>query len=226
MMTFTDMITFCRTHADTDDTDLPDASLKVYGRMAYTDILSRRHSWPHLEVEYTFSSVANVNTYNPSIFSTADMDSIYAVLDTATGERLQYVTRSDADIVFGGVASVTGRPVAWTMVGATVQLYPKPTAVRNYTVRGSRKQADWPSTAGSSPDLPDVFHEAIAWYMLSNYYLAQEDTQLSGVYLNEFEQIVGKHVSGETKKRNAPRPRVVGGNLRPWRVGTKIRWGA
>lgn len=223
-MDFNEMIQFVRTHADTDDTDAPQSSLTVYARMAYNDILSRRQGWPHLEVEYTFSSTISQAQYATSSFSTTDIDRIYGVIDNLTGERLTYVSRTDADIVYGPLA--TGRPVAWTMVGEKLQLFPSPTSVRTYTVRGARRAAEWPTTAGSIPDLPAVFHEAIAWWMLSSYYLAQEDREISGTYLNEFEQIVDKHVSGESKKRHAPRPRLVGGNLRPWRVGTRISWGA
>ncbi len=212
-MTLSEMQDFVRTHADADLEDAPNSSLEVYGRIAYNDILSRRNGWPHLAVTYTLTTVAGTADYDLSGFSTTDMDIITSIVDQVSlGRRLIYVTQADADIAFGTpVSSTSDLAVAYNVRGNTVTLYPTPSAIKTYRVRGFRTAATWPNGAGTSPDLPDALHEAIAWYMLSSYFLAQEDTQLAGVYMQEYETMVDRHLKNETTREYSSRVQVMGG---------------
>ena len=212
-MTLSQLQDFVRTHADADVEDAPNSSLEVYGRIAYNDILARRASWPHLMVTYTLTTAPGQQRYALSAMSSADMDSIHSIVDTQNlGRRLIYMSQSDADIAFGVPTNITSDIAnAWTVVGDEVILYPTPSTVRTYTVRGVRSAAAWPNGAGSVPDLPDPLHEAIAWYMLSSYFMAQEDVQLAGAYLNEYNQMVERFVRNETTKEHSARVKVIGG---------------
>lgn len=212
-MTLTQMQEFVRTHADADAEDAPNSSLEVYGRIAYNDILSRRNGWPHLAVTYNLVTVAGQAEYDLSSFSTTDMDIVTSVVDQVSlGRRLIYISQSDADISFGGpVASTSDLAIAYTVRGNQVILYPTPSAVKTYRVRGFRTAAAWPNGAGSTPDLPGSLHEAIAWYMLSSYFLAQEDTQLAGVYMQEYETMVDRHLKNETSREYSSRVMTMGG---------------
>jgi hypothetical protein len=212
-MTLSEMQEFVRRHADADAEDAPNSSLEVYGRIAYNDILSRRNGWPHLAVSYTLTTVAGQSEYNLSAMSGTDMDIITSVVDQVTmGRRLVYMTQADADIAFGTpVASSSDLAVAFSVVGNQVVLYPTPSTVKTYRVRGFRTAVAWPNGAGSTPDLPGALHEAIAWYMLSSYFLAQEDTQLAGVYMQEYETMVDRHLKNETTREYSTRSMVMGG---------------
>jgi hypothetical protein len=54
-------------------------------------------------------------------------------------------------------------------------------------------------------------HEAIAWFMLSSYFLSQEDTQLAGVYLSEYNMMVERFLRAETTKEYSGRVLKMGG---------------
>lgn len=212
-MTLTQMQDFVRTHADADSEDAPNSSLEVYGRIAYNDILSRRNGWPHLAVTYTLTTVADQAEYDLSAFSDTDMDVVTSIVDQVTlGRRLMYMSQADTDIAFGGpVSSTSDLAIAYTLRGSQVILYPTPSAAKTYRIRGFRTAATWPNGAGSTPDLPAALHEAIAWYMLSSYFLAQEDTQLAGVYMQEYETMVDRHLKNETTREYSSRVMVMGG---------------
>lgn len=207
------MIDFVRTHADADNQDAPDSSLTVYGRMAYNDILSRRGDWPHLEARYTLTTVGGTSTYLFTSLSSTDLERVTAIVDSGNSrQRLVYLTPEDADVYFPPTGA-QGTPTAYTIRGSnTIELFPTPNAAGSYTVRGFRNETSWPNGAGSSPDLPRVYDEAICWFMLAQYFIAQEDPQLSQMYLTEYETQVSRYLGSQKAKR--PRPNVVGGNNR------------
>lgn len=214
-MTFDEMQTFVRTHADADNTDAPSSSLTVFARMAYNDILARRQGWPHLAVNYVLTTTPNQSDYafSGNAFSFADLDIVSAVVDESNqNRRLLSITRQDADLVYGGTNSQgSTSAVHYTIVGDVLTLFPKPTSAKTYLVRGFRNPASWPAGGGSVPDLPRVFDEAICWYMLSQYFLGQEDTQLASMYLNEYQEQVERWAKSEIAKSSLPRPNVMGG---------------
>ncbi len=209
-MTLAEMYTFVRTHADADEEDAPDDSLKVYARIAYRDILNRRVGWPHLAVAYTFVTADGTEDYAFSSFSSADLEILSSVQgSTGLKRRLIYLTRADAMELYGVNANIGVQ--TFNVSNDTVTLFPTPSGVETFTVRGFRAPAAWPTTAGSTPDLPEALHEAICWYMLSSYFLAQEDTQLAGVYLGEYDRMVNRHLNFETTKDTRARPNIMGG---------------
>lgn len=216
-MTLQEMRDFVRQHADADSVDAPNSTLDVYARIAYNDILSRS-SWPHLAVEYTVSTVSGQSKYLFSGFSQTNMDEITAVVDTTNlGRRLVYMSRSDADLAFGQPINAQSEVAnAFTIENDSLILYPIPsTNGKLYTVRGRRSAASWPNGASSTPDLPDQLHEAIAWYMLSSYFMSLEDPQMAGLYLNEYEGMVRKHSKAYAVREYKARPLVIGGQNYP-----------
>lgn len=212
-MTLSQLQEFVRTHADADVEDAPNSSLEVYGRIAYNDILSRRSSWPHLTVEYTLTTVPGQDMYPLSGLSTGNMDTVTSIIDQVNlGRRLIFMTQTDGDLAFSSpVNASTETATGYAVVGSNIVLYPTPSTARTYRVRGFRSAAAWPNGAGSTPDLPDPLHEAIAWYMLSSYFMAQEDTQLAGVYMGEYEKMVDRFVKDATTKEFTPRVALMGG---------------
>lgn len=223
-MTLQNMFDFVRTHADADTVDAPDSTLTVYARIAYNDILART-SWPHLSVNYTFTTTAGQASYLFSSFSTTDMDAITAVIDTTNfGRRLIYMSESDADLAFGQPVSVASEvATAYTVVHDALILYPTPGVTgKVYTVRGRRRAATWPNGSSSVPDLPASLHEAIAWYMLSSFYMSLEDPQMAGVYMGEYQMMVNRFVGEESTREYTARPLIIGGQN--YQQPTFTRW--
>lgn len=219
MMTLEQMRAFVRTHADADTADAPDETLDVYARIAYNDILARRNGWPHLATTQTLTTVAGQREY------VSPVDLLSAVIDTTSiGRRLIFITPQDADVAFGipvGVSS--GVATAYSVSYNTISLYPTPgVSGKTYAIRGFRAPDSWPGASGSAPDLPDALHEAICWFMLSSYFMAQEDTQLAGVYMGEYNQMVDRFVRNETTREYQARPLVMGGQN--YRVPDGTRW--
>lgn len=211
-MTFDDMVTFVRAQADADLQDAPDSMLQVHGRVAYNDILARKASWDHLEISATATTVADQDEYDFSALSATAIDRIYQVtyMQGAIRHRLTYMTRQDAELQFGLNTSL-GIPQAYTVYNDKLVIFPTPNAAYDLVIRGFRKPAVWPNGSGSEPDLPDEFHDAISWYMLSGFFLSQEDTQMAGVYLNEYQAQVDRILSGVSSKTQGVRPLIMGG---------------
>lgn len=214
VMTLQQLRDFVRLHADADPVDAPDATLDVYARIAYNDILARRNAWPHLTVEYTLTTVAGQERYPLSGLSTTDLDMVTGIVDTTNlGYRLIFMSESDGDLAFGAPIGATAQTAtAYTIVDDEIKLFPKPSVSgKTYKVRGFRAATAWPSTGSSVPDLPASLHEAIAWFMLSSYFMSQEDTQLAGVYLSEYNMMVERFLRAETTKEYSGRVLKMGG---------------
>lgn len=211
MMTFTEMMEFVRLQADADEVDAPQTTLTVHARMAYNDILSRKVAWDHLEVHYDLATVADTQEYAFPTSGTDTIERVYSITTTSgLTKRLMYVTRSDADLLYDNDGT-RGEPEAYTLYNGKIVLYPVPGAVYNLKVHGFREPHSWPAEAGSIPDLPDPFHDCIAWYMLSSFYMGQEDTQLAGAYLTEYQQMVARCMDGVSVRNARPRPKTLGG---------------
>lgn len=230
VMTLDQMRAFVRAHADADTADAPDETLDVYARIAYNDILARHNGWPHLLDAWTLTTVAGQREYDTAGMpvtsgSAATVDIVSSVLDTTlVGRRLIYISMSDADTAFGiPVGTRSEVATAYSIQGSQVVLFPTPsTTGKTYVVRGFRTPTAWPGAAGSVPDLPGSLHEAICWYMLSSYFMAQEDPQLAGVYMNEYQSMVDRHGKNETAKEYQGRPLVMGGQN--YRAPDFSRW--
>lgn len=212
------MVQFVRTQADADATDAPEALLAVHARIAYNDILSRRSAWDHLETAETLTTTAGEDVYAYP----GTLDTVYGVTYLTGGvlRRLTYMTRQDAELQFGSTL-VTGIPTVYTVWNGNIQIFPAPNDVYSLTVRGFTTPTSWPAGAGSVPDLPTALHDAICWYMLSGFYMSQEDAQMAGVYMNEYQQQVDRVLSGEVAKQFAARPLVMGGRNGPRRSFTE-----
>lgn len=218
MATLQDLRTFVRNHADADSTDAPDSSLDVYARIAYNDIHTRTN-FPNLQAVFEMTTVAGQDQYLFNTFvgvtnATTPLDKITSVIDTTNlGRRLIYMSESDADLAFGAPIGATSEVAnAYTVRDGILILYPKPSVNgKKYTIRGLRKAAAWPAGAASVPDLPEPLHDAIAWYMLSSYFMSQEDTLMAGTYLREYEMMVDKFVRSESGKDFGARNHVMGG---------------
>ena len=212
-MNLNDMKVFVRTHADTDETDAPDSSLELYARAAYRDIYRRISQWVDLNTSDTLTTTASTAGYalSGAGFTNANLEYVTGIVGPS--EKLVYVTWDQyLEMLEGPDVSYSTREALWyTVNNNTVYLYPTPsTSSVAYTVYGYRTFNDWPS-GSTEPDLPREFDEVICWFMLAMYYKAQEDVELSQLYMMQYETAVNRFV-GFQMRRDAHRPRILGGH--------------
>lgn len=210
-MNLSEMAVFVRAQADTDEQDAPDTSLEVYARAAYRDIIARVFPWPSKKASYTFSTVAGQSSYALDALSSADLE--YLVSVASGDDVLMYVT-PDQYRELSVELSGTGTPTVYTVDDGSIRLWPTPSGVSAFAVTGYRAFAEWPSGA-DEPDLPRAFDEAICWYMLARFYQAQEDLELSQMYMRDFEVAVTQQITRAMRTSSVTAgPMIFGGDPR------------
>ena len=213
-MNLSEMITFVRTHADTDETDAPDSSLTVYARAGYNDIRRRVAQWTDNHVSGTLTTVADTAGYALSAL-TGSYSLEYVTGISGPTEKLDYVTWDEYLYMVEGddIEYSVREPGCYTIKNDTIYLFPTPSVSGvTHTVYGYRAFADWPS-GSDEPDLPREFDEVICWYMLSKYYMAQEDVELASMYSQMYEVAVNRFIASSVRQ-DSHSPRIFGGKIR------------
>lgn len=235
-MTLQELRNFVRTHADTDITDAPDSSLDLYARMAQYDIAQRidfQFSIERRSTASTLTTTADKSIYTnmgdtaagwvwqwDEVYSSSEPYKVLGVTyvgGAVNDYPLVYVTVEDGQRMFSS-SSTTEKAVAYSVLNGNIILFPTPsTSSVTYDVLcQSDKTLNVMVAAGDVPDLPEALHPAVAWYMLAQYYLAQEDAQLSGVYLQEYEMMVERYKRYNAARDFSKRVNVMGGqNVAP-----------
>lgn len=213
-MNLTDMTAFVRLQADADVEDAPQDTLEVYARAAYKDITRRIHAWPELRVNVTLTTTAGEDEYDFNTFAPDNMEFIQTVV--GENDIVDFVPYHEMLMLQEGVGVSQSALDAtyYSVSNETLVLWPTPTETRTYTIRGRRGFAEWPLGA-TEPDLPREFDEAICWYMLSKYFAAQEDLELSQVYLGDYERAVSRFIASSIRtSAQTARPLILGGRRR------------
>lgn len=236
-MTMQELRDFVRIHADTDITDAPDSSLDLYARMAVDDATQRIPSVS--TINYLRDTGVLTTTADQRFYYNADglgwaYYTDYAYADNAhpyqvlgvsysgdngnTAYQLMYVTLEDGERLFPESTVRTEKATAYAVHEGNVILYPTPSvgSVLYDVMYRSHDLGAWPVGAADVCPLPAGLHMAVAWFMLAQYYLAQEDVQLSGVYMQEYEMMVERHKRFLAGRNVGKRVNVIGGqNVRP-----------
>lgn len=236
VMTLQELRNFVRTHADTDVTDAPDSSLDTYYRMAHYDITQRidfQVSTYRRSTTASLTTTANESIYTNLADVTAgyvwNTDEVYSAFEpwdvlgvsysggAVNDYPLVYVTVEDGERMFASSATAE-KAIAYSVLNGNIILYPTPSTsgVTYHVLCQPDLTLDVVTGAGDSPNLPEALHPAVAWYMLSQYYLAQEDTQLAGIYMQEYEMMVERYKRYNAARDFSKRVNVIGGqNVRP-----------
>lgn len=213
-MNLSEMQTFVRTQADTDATDATDAALTVYARAAYNDIIARVFPWPDNLKSYTFTTSEGTDQYLFSTFAPVDLE--YVVSVASVTEQLQWISREELLDLQTASTSQGSTPQFYATTATSIYLWPTPDSAFTMNVTGYRVFTPWPSGA-AEPDLPRAFDEPICWYMLSKYYLAQEDIELSQMYMQLFDDGVNTQIQSALRTSSASAgPRIFGGSGRDY----------
>lgn len=148
------------------------------------DVCSRE-PWPFLEqtASITLSSGSTSVATLPSDFRAA-LALVIPSVGVLTPERLDTVTKS-----YLSQSSVSGQPYLYYFIGETMRVYPTPDA--NYTATLMYLRVHPVLTANSvEADIlvPVRHHRVLVLGCLAKLYAMEDDTELSSVFMQQYEQ--------------------------------------
>lgn len=217
MSTTAELIAFVRDITDLDEVDLPTSLIRSYMRDGFNRIVNLERRWPFYETKYSLNTVANQRDYVISSIGSGDLREVTSVLDNSTsGNRLAIISEDEAEAVWHGSFDVPTRPLFYSEWGETIRLYPKPDTVYPLTVRGYRKPSyTWFTNTSLEPDCDYRFHDAIAYYAVSQAYRRQEDNEMMSSYKQSFDEAVSI-ARREIMRPSSHRPMIFNrGSVRP-----------
>lgn len=222
-MTLDDIRTFVRLSLDLDSEDLPDNLVDVYAREGFTKLIRDQARWPFYEKQWTFQTVIDQADYALTDIA-ADLEDPVDIF----GDDGLLVFRDQQEMEHSYPVNNTNSsalPTDWSMRRGIITLWATPSAVVTLTVDGYRSPTQM-TAAGSEPDCPDEFHEAVAFWTLGRAYQQQDELDQAGLYFQTFSEqkalLERRHISIVN-----PRPMVMNAN-RGKRRGTlppRLRFG-
>jgi hypothetical protein len=177
---------------DLESNDLPGALVVQFLRDGFDRIINLERRWPFYETTYTLNTVASQRDYPISSIGSGDLREVVSVLDNSSaGNRLNIVSLDEAEAVWHGAFDVPTRPLLYAEWGESIKLYPKPDTVYPLTIRGYRKPSyTWTTDLTLQPDCDARFHTALAYYAISQAYKRQEDSEMTQMYKQSFDEAV------------------------------------
>lgn len=185
-----DIMTFVRDTMDVDNTDLPDSIIEAHLKDGFQRIYNLDRRYPFFEVSYTLNTVADQRAYALSSIGSGDLREVISVVDTSSsGRRLELLSYEEAEQTWIGSTDTPSRPDYVALWDDSIHLFPKPETVYPLSVRGYRKPSyTWVTNHGVEIDIDEVFHYPLAYYAISRAYQRQEDTEMSAVYKQSFDE--------------------------------------
>lgn len=202
---------------DLEDTDLPGALVVQFLRDGFDRIINLERRWPFYETTYTLNTTAAQRDYPISTIGSGDLREVVSILDNSSaGNRLNIVSLDEAEAVWHGAFDVPTRPLLYAEWGESIKLYPKPDTVYPLTIRGYRKPSyTWATNTTLTPDLDERFHTALAYYAISQAYKRQEDSEMTQMYKQSFDEAVSL-AKTEIMRTPSHRPMIMSrGAVRP-----------
>jgi len=187
-----ELFSFVRDTLDVDNEDLPDSIIEAHLKDGFQRIYNLDRRYPFYEVTYSFNTVSQQRTYALSSIGSGDLREVTSIVDsTDLGGRLVLVSFGDAENVWSGSSDTASEPEFFAVWDESIHFFPKPDEVKSYTVRGYRKPTfSWVQDHTLEIDIDDVFHYALGYYAISRAYQRQEDTELSVLYKQSFDEAV------------------------------------
>lgn len=208
-MNLSEMSTFVRDHAQTDTEDAPDSTLTVYAGAAYRDIQRRVHPWPDKLDTYTFTTVAGQSTYLFNTFTSTDLEFITSVV--GPDRVLSYASHEQMRELNTPSITSGANPSLYAVSKTSITLWPVPSGAVTITVTGYRTFTEWP-VGSTEPDLDRGFDIPICWYMLSKYYLGQEDLEMAAKFQGDYESDLATQIAAAMRTSTVTAgPRIFGG---------------
>lgn len=224
MSTTDQLVAFVRSITDLDEADLPVTLIRQYMKDGYQRIINLERRWPFMETTHTLNTIANQRDYpmrnigetTPGAQDGNLREIISIMDDSSAGNRLSIVSLDDAEAVWHGAFDTPSRPLLFAEWGDNIKLYPKPDVVYPLTIRGYRKpDYGWVEDGTQQVDCDERLHDAIAYYAVSQVYKRQEDSEMSNVYKQSFDEAVSL-ARNDLMRPSSHRPMVLSkGAVRP-----------
>lgn len=192
MTSVNDLRAFVYDVMDLDEDDLPRSLVHLYIQDGFNRLINLERRWPFYETTYTLNTTPSQRDYPISSIGAGNLAEVVSILDNSSvGNRLSIISLDEAEGVWHGSFDVPTRPLFFAEWAETIKLYPKPDAVYPLTIRGYRKPSyDWVTDTTQSPDCDSRFHQALAYYAISQAYKRQEDSEMSNMYQRSFDEAV------------------------------------
>lgn len=183
-MTRVDIRTHVRSYFDAEDEDMPDVLIDRWISEGWGKIVRFRSNWPGFNSTVQLVVIAGTAEYtNPlkDIESIEGPERYLVQLDAAHAERR---------FIRGGVADPAGPPVAFSVYGGKVRLWPVPSVNRTYTIRGQRAAINpLVGAAAAAIDLPaEAATEMLLDWVVSRAATREAEYETAEAYLEAFTQ--------------------------------------
>lgn len=205
-MNLSEIRTYVRDYLDLTSEDLATALIDRWAAEGQRQVLAQRPRWKHLEATAQITTLDGVRDYE-----LPDIRTVQAA-DAPTSGPLALIDHAEATARFR-VADGTvrrGRPMAVSMWGSQLRVWPTPDSEYTIDVLGQRP-AKTPAT-GDAPDLPDELHDAVLEWVMQKAYLQQDDPEMATVHRQLFQQTVQLFADQEDDDMDGS-PLVFGGGL-------------
>lgn len=213
-----DIRTKARTITELDVADVADSTIDLYAKDGYDRIIALERRWPFFESSTTLSTVAGQRDYPISAIGSGDLREVVSLLVGSTGTRLKLISYDQGEEAFlAGMADQSGEPRYWSVWGSSIQLWPKPDAVYQVTVRGYRKPNGWHESDALEIDCDERFHRALIYYTVAQLYQLQEDAEMARFYRQTFDEVV-RLVQSDIMRVPSHSPLVLSGGDPTWWV--------
>ncbi|HVQ53290.1 MAG TPA: hypothetical protein VMS92_24900 [Mycobacterium sp.] len=189
MVTVDTLRAVVRTQTQTDESDLPDATIDVYLQQAFERTLNGETRWPFYA--QTWDLVLDPGAATMQLAGDVNVPGIMALTDKTNGVRLGMVPQVWAEDRFVATAAGSAGSMLYSVWGSLVYLWPAPAYAeeRSFRLRGYRQPVEW-LTADLSPDCDWRLHLPLTHYAVALAYAQQEDEVLEATYMTRWQQDV------------------------------------
>ena len=170
-----------RSITDLTTDDLSEATLTLYLKNGYQQLMASQRRWPWLEASATLTTVVDERFY-PIADIGADWREVISIINPTTPHTFQWIDYPAAERVWMGTRDVVGVPLYWSKWEEKIALFPKPVDVYALQVRGYRTTIDWTASDNEEADLDVRLQPVLVDFVIGEIYKLQEDVQMSQFY--------------------------------------------
>lgn len=193
MTTLSDLRDYVWAQTQTNESELPTASIDDFLQEAFNRTIAMENQWPFYEKTWTLNQAEDtfVITYPtdvnpPAITGLFDPNVTWA-------QGIDLMAHNVAQEMYSNYPVVASRYLNYSIWANQIHLWPQITFPDARTLRltGFRKPTDWIASGPSgSPDCDSRLHLPLAHYAIALAYAQQEDEQLEANYMKRYEMDV------------------------------------